>query len=198
MSNPLDPDESIDDSNQAPLPAIPKRKQRAVGPPTTPKPDRRDSDPEQSNIPVSPMLSNAPHLPQDDPMGLQRRKSGRVRQPPKPRKGDIYEEQNPVKRHRMGAKDWRKLMGDDPLPPDSNQSDDGQLSLENIMAQMAQEGGVSLINFLMQKAVPLHKGNTPTPTSVREWSFCDILKLSKKGQEEWKTACQDELEVLKR
>jgi Reverse transcriptase (RNA-dependent DNA polymerase) len=40
--------------------------------------------------------------------------------------------------------------------------------------------------------------NTPSHTSVREWSFCDILKLPKKEQEEWKTACQDELEVLKR
>jgi hypothetical protein len=71
------------------------------------------------------MPSNAPHLPQDNPMGLQPRKSGRVRQPPKPHKGNIYGEQNPVKRHRMGAKDWRKLMGDNPVPPDSNQSDNG-------------------------------------------------------------------------
>jgi hypothetical protein len=67
-----------------------------------------------------------------------------------------------------------------------------------MMAQMAQEGGVSLINFLMQKAVLLHEGNTLSPTSVREWSFCDILKLPKTEQEEWKTACREELEVLKR
>ena len=66
------------------------------------------------------------------------------------------------------------------------------------MAQMAQEGGVSFINFLMQKAIPMHEGNTPSPTSVREWSFSDILKLPKREQEEWKAACQDELEVLKR
>ena len=50
------------------------------------------------------------------------------------------------------------------------------------MAQMAQEGGVSLIDFLMQKAVLMHEG--PSPTSVREWSFHDILKLPKKEQEE--------------
>jgi Reverse transcriptase (RNA-dependent DNA polymerase) len=67
-----------------------------------------------------------------------------------------------------------------------------------MMAQMAQKEGVSLINFLMQKAVPLHEENTPSPTSVREWIFCDILKLPKKEQEEWKTACWDKLEALKR
>jgi Reverse transcriptase (RNA-dependent DNA polymerase) len=84
------------------------------------------------------------------------------------------------------------------VPPDSNQSDDGQLSLEDMMAQMAQEGGVGLINFLMQKAVPLHEENTSSPTSVREWSFHDILKLPKKEQEEWKNACRDKLKALKR
>jgi hypothetical protein len=84
----------------------------------------------------------------------------------------------------MGAKDWRKSMGDNSVPPDSNQSDDGQLNLEDMMAQMAQEGSVSLINFLMQKAVPLHEENTPSLTSVKEWSFHDILKLPKKEQEE--------------
>jgi hypothetical protein len=46
------------------------------------------------------------------------------------------------------------------------------------MAQIAQEGSVSLINRLMQKAVLLHEGNTLSSTSVREWSF-----------HKWKTAC---------
>jgi hypothetical protein len=198
MSNLLDSDESVDDGNQMPLPATPKGKQRAVKPPITPRPDRRNPQPEQGNIPVSPMPSNAPHLPQDNPMGLQPRKSGRVRQPPKPHKDNIYGEQNPINQQRMDTKDWRKLIGDNPVPSDSNQIDNGQPSLEDMMAQMAQEGGVSLFNFLMQKAVTLHGGNTPSPTSVREWSFRDILKLPKKEQEEWKTACQDELEALKR
>ena len=89
----------------------------------------------------------------------------------------------------MSTRDWRKLQRGDPVPLDPNQSDAGKLSLEDMMAQMAQEGGVSLINFLMQKAVLMHEGNTPSSTSVREWSFCDILKLPKKEQEEWKAAC---------
>jgi hypothetical protein len=63
MSNPLDPDKSIDDGNNMPLPATPKGKQRAVELPTTPRLDRRNPRLEQGNIPVSPMPSNAPHLP---------------------------------------------------------------------------------------------------------------------------------------
>jgi hypothetical protein len=105
MSNPSDPDEGIDDGNQMPLPATLKGKQRAVELHTTPRPDRKNPALEQGDIPVSPTPSNAPHLPQDNPMGLQPRKLGRVRQPPKPRKGNIYGEQNPVDRQRMGAKD---------------------------------------------------------------------------------------------
>jgi hypothetical protein len=107
MSNPSNPDEGIDDGNQVPLPATPKGKQRAVGPPTTPKPDRRNSDPEQGDIPVSPMPSNAPYLPQDDPMGLQPRKSDRVRQPPKPHKGDIYGNRTLLK-----GKEWVPKIGE--------------------------------------------------------------------------------------
>ena len=90
MSNPSNPDESIDNGNKEQLPATPKGKQRAVGPPTTPRPDRRNSDLEQGDIPVSPRPSNAPHLPQDNLMGLQPRKLGRMRQPPKPHEGDLY------------------------------------------------------------------------------------------------------------
>jgi hypothetical protein len=70
MSNPLDPDKSINDDNKIPLPATLKEKQRAVKPPTTPRQDRKNPVPEQGNIPVSPMPSNAPHLSQNDPMGL--------------------------------------------------------------------------------------------------------------------------------
>jgi hypothetical protein len=60
MNNPSDPDESIDDGNKMPLPATLKGKQRAVEPPTTPRLDRKNLQPEQGNIPVSPMPSNAP------------------------------------------------------------------------------------------------------------------------------------------
>ena len=38
----------------------------------------------------------------------------------------------------------------------------------------------------------------PSPNSVREWQFHDILKFPKETQEEWKPACHEELEALRR
>ena len=63
---------------------------------------------------------------------------------------------------------------------------------------MAQEGGVNLIHFLLAKAVPPTDITEilPSPNSVREWQFCDILKFPKEIQEEWKAACCKELEAL--
>jgi hypothetical protein len=110
MSNLLDPDKSIDDGNKMPLPVTPKGKQRVVELPITLRPDRKNSQLEQgNNIPVSPTPSNAPHLPQDNPMGLQPRKSGRVRQPPKPHKGDIYGE--PHRQAKNGCQRLEKING---------------------------------------------------------------------------------------
>jgi hypothetical protein len=59
---------------------------------------------------------------------------------------------------------------------------------------MAQEGGVNLINFLLQKAIE----DTPKNPVPREWSFRDIMRLPKEEQEEWKAACREELEMLKK
>ena len=68
------------------------------------------------------------------------------------------------------------------------------------MARMAQEGGVDLIHFLLAKAVSPTDATQilPSPNSVREWQFRDILKFPKEIQEEWKTACRKELEALRR
>ena len=64
----------------------------------------------------------------------------------------------------------------------------------------AGKGGVDLIHFLLAKAVsPTDAAEIlPSPNSVREWQFCDILKFPKEIQEEWKAACHEELEVLHR
>ena len=65
---------------------------------------------------------------------------------------------------------------------------------------MAQEGGVDLIHFLLAKAVPPTDTTEiiPSPNSVREWKFHDILKFPKEIQEEWKAAYCEELEALRR
>src|SRR6201996_1978584 len=91
----------------------------------------------------------------------------------------------------------------DPVPsgPDSDRSAEAPSNLsDKDMAPMAQEGGVDLIHFLLAKAVsPTDETEIlPSPNSVREWQFRDILKFPKEIQEEWKAACHEELEALRR
>jgi hypothetical protein len=68
---------------------------------------------------------------------------------------------------------------------------------QQLVSTLAQEGGVEFVNHLLTKAVPLD--SPPLPTSnIREWSFMDIMCMPKAQQEEWKTACREELESLRR
>ncbi|KAL7281613.1 hypothetical protein ACG7TL_004930 [Trametes sanguinea] len=68
---------------------------------------------------------------------------------------------------------------------------------EIALAQLCWEGGVALINFLLMKAVP-PVDDLPNTSNIREWTYRDITHLSEAEQREWKAACQDELEALRR
>ncbi|KAL7284806.1 hypothetical protein ACG7TL_002116 [Trametes sanguinea] len=68
---------------------------------------------------------------------------------------------------------------------------------EIAMAQLCREGGVALINFLLMKAVP-PVDDLPDTSNVREWTYRDITCLPEAEQREWKAACQEELEALRR
>ena len=86
----------------------------------------------------------------------------------------------------------------DPVPsgPDSDRSAEAPSNpSDKDVAHMAQEGGVNLIHFLLAKAgSPTDTTEIlPSPNSVREWQFHDILKFPKEIQEEWKAACQRSL-----
>jgi hypothetical protein len=72
----------------------------------------------------------------------------------------------------MNTRDWQNLQQGDPAPSSAqpNPADTGEF-VNRLVSRMAQEGGVSLINFLLQKAIPHKEGNIPNPISVREWSF---------------------------
>ena len=65
---------------------------------------------------------------------------------------------------------------------------------------MVQEGGASLIKFLLRAAVLSTdaKEKIPDVSKVREWQYRDLMRLPKAVQEEWKTACKEELEALHR
>ena len=65
------------------------------------------------------------------------------------------------------------------------------------VAKLAQEGGVGLMNYLLVKAVA-DKKPLLNMSSPREWTFCDILHMPNKLQEEWKKACLKELESLRK
>jgi Reverse transcriptase (RNA-dependent DNA polymerase) len=65
---------------------------------------------------------------------------------------------------------------------------------------MVQEGGADLIKSLLSAAVSSApaKGKIPDVTKVCEWHFRDLMCLPKAAQEEWKIACKEELEALRR
>ena len=73
---------------------------------------------------------------------------------------------------------------------------------ELILSRLAHEGGAPLFFFLLAKAIPseneLDKTLPPTVSRVREWQYQDILRLPKVQKEEWKTACWEELELLRK
>ena len=143
------------------------------------------------------------------------RKSGHEQKIPL-RPGNIYgDKRNPVELER---EDRRRALGKDkeeppqkvpsaphneqpmvPGPSAPNTRDhycDNPLDItkEN-MAKMAQEGGVDLIHYLLAKAVADDK-SLPNSSTLREWTFRDILHMPKVQQEEWKKACYEELESL--
>ena len=186
-----------DEDDQFPLPDRNVPQQEDHNPPY---PDDLLEEDERERIPreAPSSPSRSRQLPQDDSEGSQPRRSGRLRRAPQPREGDIYGDRNPVDRQRMSTRDWQNLQRGDPAPSSAqpDPTDSSQLS-DRLLTRMAQEGGVSLINFLLQKAIP-HEGDIPNPTKVKEWSFRDILRLPKKEQEEWKAACKEELEALRK
>jgi hypothetical protein len=67
--------------------------------------------------------------------------------------------------------------------------------LEKQADRVCQEGGVKFLHFLINKAISPNAKLTTTP---KEWSLKDIACLPELEQKEWKDACLQELEALKR
>ncbi|EEB89025.1 hypothetical protein MPER_12933 [Moniliophthora perniciosa FA553] len=86
------------------------------------------------------------------------------------------------------------------IPEESSpeQSDTGTSALpDDDLRQLAQEGGVEFMNFLLSKSIPNHEP-LPQHSEVKEWTFRDIARLPASQQKEWKTACKEELEALRK
>jgi hypothetical protein len=63
------------------------------------------------------------------------------------------------------------------------------------MALLCCEGGVKFLQLLLSKADKL---DGPIKSNICDWTFRDLARLSKSEQSEWKHACQEQLEALRR
>jgi hypothetical protein len=82
--------------------------------------------------------------------------------------------------------------------PDTHSDTEAPLDDEQAqLVKLAQEGGVRFMNFLLAKAVPPHD-ELPNPSKIREWTLRDVARMPEAQQKEWKDACREELEALRK
>lgn len=154
------------------------------------------------------------------PPGVEPRCSGRIRNPALSKPENIYGQRPPaeIERDINQTQTWQEAAENsprtspEPVPrlssvnnPDlpgtsaSNPHADNDQQTDQV-AKLARERGVTFINYLLAKAVPLEDNSVdtrvPDPSHVREWSFKDIMKFAPKEHKEWLDACHEELEAL--
>jgi hypothetical protein len=76
----------------------------------------------------------------------------------------------------------------DSLDPSSDDDDD-----QADTARLCREGGVTLQRLLISKAISELQ---ETRSSLKEWTYRDIMRLPSDRLPEWEQACQRELETL--
>jgi len=86
--------------------------------------------------------------------------------------------------------------GEEGLGSDSEGEVDGALgspssSGDEKVARLSWEGGVAFFNFLISKAIV-----TPKEKGPKEWTYRDVMGLPAGQLEEWRAACQREIETL--
>jgi hypothetical protein len=129
--------------------------------------------------------------PQKGPSGSQPRRSGHERRPvvcP----DNVYRSRNPTQSEQMSNRQFREIIDDVPAPsgsgnrPDSPPHEGKGKKHADYLVKMVQEGGASLIEFLLSAAVSSAdaKGKIPKVSKVREWHFRDLMCLPKATQEE--------------
>src|SRR5258707_102942 len=74
--------------------------------------------------------------------------------------------------------------------------EEGLVGEEPQIEKLCWDGGVSLLSFLLAKAIsPIAEAATTNP---KDWVYKDIARLPQLEQKEWENACLQELEALKR
>jgi Reverse transcriptase (RNA-dependent DNA polymerase) len=152
------------------------------------------------------LQNNLVAQPQEGPSGSQPRCSGRARQPvvcP----NNIYGNQNPIESEWMSNQGFQRLTEGVPAPsgsgnrPESPPYEGKGKKRADYLAWIVQEGGAGLINFLLSSAVKPTDGaggKLPDVRNVHEWHYRDLMCFPEAAQKEWKTACLEELESLRK
>ena len=202
------PESSNDDDGYNPKePSAPK--DAADEPPTSPPVTQRDFEPRRED------QTEWQQLP---------RRSGRTRNPPN-RPGNVYGDNRlPSDVERDIARDryWNRTVGQDSTSyrrrpqaqreepvagpssapqndvPDSINREEPDPSMQGTddvgyIIKIAREGGTNLMCWLLTKAVIPSNAKEQVPTQ-----FCDIACLLAQQQAEWKQACREELEALRK
>ena len=83
-----------------------------------------------------------------------------------------------------------------PSPVHRENQPESEGEVDDIL-RLQREGGVKYLDYLLAKAVP-NDLESPSTARVREWTFRDILKMPSESQREWKAACREELDSLRK
>jgi len=146
--------------------------------------------------------SEVPDVPAEPPL----RRSGRTRVIPS-RPDNVYGDRTPTEIIRDVERQtyWKKTVAEQPkirLPQPSSStkrdSDDPLDDDEDALLKLQKEGGVRFILYLVNKAIPRHDNDLPSELNVQHWTFRDVLRLPAAKQKEWKDACHEELESLRK
>jgi hypothetical protein len=153
------------------------------------------------------LMSNNPVAPlQAGLSGLQPRRSGRSTQPvvyP----DNLYGNQAPVDTKQMTDTEFQRLTSGVPAPSSSqSQSQSPQNTGKgkqkaDYLARIEQEGGAGLINFLLSATIKPTDGvggKLPDVRNVYEWHYRDLMQFPEAARKEWKAACLEELESLRK
>jgi transposase InsO family protein len=181
---------------------------------------------EEEQPPAPPPVVQQAPPPAPEPVpapALQPRRSERRRKPTT-RPDNVYGDRPPVKitRDIERTRKWKDLVegpsgssrtrtsqdqqvpGEfpeptDPLPLHGEQPAVSEDEVDQlVLARLAQEGGVKFLDLLLAKAVPPFDLGSPDTSNIREWTFRDIQKMPNDQKQEWRKACREELESLRK
>ncbi|KIY53477.1 hypothetical protein FISHEDRAFT_29886, partial [Fistulina hepatica ATCC 64428] len=145
--------------------------------------DTHHDDDDGSELEYSPSPSPPPSPPREEP--------------PQPEEVGVEQSRPCAPNPQSGTEQVPRSSSTTNPEPTSNNWSQTLVEDEAHVLKLCQEGGVELVNYLLNKAVPPDE-NLPSPSNIREWTFHDIMCFPKQQQEEWKTACRKELEALRR